>query len=1013
MFNLARLARTVVALTAVAAVRSGAQAPRKVTPVVAKHFYHDVWRKDDGLPLIDIGAIRQTADGYLWLEGVGDRVARFDGVRFTTMVGGDSIRVDGKFRHETPRLDFVDRAGRLMISYEGGKVLRYDAGRFTTFTPADSVHTYGPQTPAPAADGGFWAVFRDELWRWREGVYARATVTGAPQHGIHALATDAKGTLYIGYRDGRIFRTDGSTATPILAPSHSAIDVIRAVDDSTMVVVAMDATLILRGDRVIPVTVLDSTAIVDDVTSDRHGGIWISSHLKGLLHLDANGTVTESILASDVSSPTVHSMFVDREENLWVGTIAGLERFRRIPFETQLIAGGVANEASSGIAWVDSTTFFTLGDDGLVRRVTLARAPTSMNQSATSATIITNPTRYNESVMLDAGAHGTVWIALHNRIERWSPETGVTTRFPPLDSVRAVYQTLEARDGTVWAMTTRGLYRLEQGRFRAFVPSNAAHLALPRYHGYGILFQDSHDDIWAGSGILMRVSRDSMALFNAKNGFVDYPPRGIYEDRTGTIWLAAGRGKLVRVRGDELKTVVLSTDNGGENINALAGDALDYLWTLGDRGVTRMPLAQLNAVADGRSTTIDRTEFSGLDGLPSLAPVGESRAFARGPNKTLWLALDHSLLRVDPARLRRNDVPPPVHVEALEADDHDVSLDSARKGLAPGSYRVQLHFTANSFSIPSRVRFRYMLDNAEKTWTEATGLQRTATYTRLAPGTYRFRVQASNNDGVWNSVGSALDFRVLPEWYQTWWAAAGGILLIAGAAAGAAWTVARVRQSRSEARLHAMMEERSRMAREIHDTLLQGFTGVTLQLHALKARISQSPETLTAGVERLLEISDATLRSARQAVWEMRPPDLENADLAAALGNALDRASDGWPEVHYKVVGTPRRLEPEKEAAILRIAIEAATNAAKHASAKALDVELAFRPSTIALSVRDDGKGFRVDSALAPYGSHFGLVGMRERARKIGADVTITSAPALGTTVELIAHDNTRVEQRI
>ena len=1010
--RVARLAnRLLVLLLCATGVPAGAQT-RTTSSVVTRHFHHDVWRQDDGLPTGIVASLMQSADGYLWIEGLGDNVSRFDGVRFTRFLRGDSIRVRDRTLPEAPRLRFTDRAGRIFVTYEGGKVVRYEKGRLTTFVPRDSIHTYGPETPAPAPDGSMWAVFKDELWRWRDGVYSPVSIADLPKHRIHALQTDAQGMLYVGYSDGRLLRTDGRTVTPLPIPPNSGIGRLVAIDDSTLVAICTERMFRVRNGRVDALTVPDSAELTD-VTSDGKGGVWVATRIHGLWHLDANDALIDRIPPSDLASAEVRSVFVDREGSLWVGTVAGLERFRRVPFESYAIDGGVAEASSAGIAWADSMTFFTFGHDGLIRRVSLARTPSKTDPNAAVATVVTDPMRYTNQISLRAGSHGTVWVTFPKHVDRWSAETGKTTVYPGLDSAGVVYDALEARDGTVWAMTTRGLYRLANGRFVPFVPQNVAHLKLPRYHGYGALFEDSHQNIWAGSGLLLRVSRDSMAVFSSQNGLPGAPARAMYEDSSGTLWFSTGPGRLLRVRGDHLAKVRLSSgDDQAESMLALSGDRLGNLWIAGN-GITRIPLADLNAVADGRATTVRRIQYNGLDGLPSLTPVGESRALAPGPNGTLWAAFDRSLLSVDPAHLPRNDVAPSVTIEALNVDEHGVSLDSAANGLAAGSYRSQLQFTATSLLVPSRMRFRYMLEGAEKTWAEATGLQRTATYTRLAPGTYKFHVQASNNEGVWNTVGSTLAFRVLPAWYQTWWAMAAGVLLIAGAAAGTAWGVARMRQSRSEARLHAMMEERSRMAREIHDTLLQGFTGVTLQLHALKTKVDQSPQALTAGVERLLELSDATLRSARQAVWEMRPPDLENADLAAALGAALERASDGWPAVRYDIVGTPRRLEPEMETAILRIAIEAATNAAKHANAKSLSVQLSFQPSAIALTVWDDGQGFLVDSALAPFGTHFGLVGMRERARRIGADVTITSELAAGTKVALVARDRGFTASRV
>lgn len=987
-----------------------AQSTTVTTPVVVHQYVRDSWHDVEGLPRQGVSSIEQTGDGYLWL-GSGQRVLRFDGVRFTTVLRSDSLAGEGgRPITRTPLLRFVDAHGDLWISYESGKIAKYTNGRFATITAYDSKMLFGPEVPSPTPDGGLWAIFRDELFRWENGKYTPALLNGEKFKGIGTLATDAMGVRYVGFRDGRILRSRGAVDTWLQLPPMKDPNAERIIADTNGTVWIRYLHSIVRwkdgkGEIVSP---LDSSIQYTAITSDNEQGVWVATDVQGLWHVNASGQIIGRIEATELDHAEVWALRVDKEGSIWVGTSAGLERFRKAPFTWYEIPGGITDLNAIGAVWADSQTFWTSNTRGNIRRIVLspmlralaANAPTPV----TLATTTTSAFALNPLTSLSAATRDGIWSATGVAVQHWSAKTGEQRTFNGLDSAGGTYQVLETSRGVTWAFTRRGLFRLDGDTFRRFVPTNQSRVRMPNYFGFGMIYEGTNGHVWFGGGTLMEVADDSLVMYTMKTGLGGQPVQAIAQDAAGTIWASSGIGNLTRVRNNVAVPVSLGAQNAESYVTGLAADTLGFLWMAGDAGVQRASLNELNAVADGRDSSVALTTFTTADGLPGQSVAGY-RGIYRAPSGALMFSFLRGIAVVDPANLYPNPVPPPVHIEDVFGDERVISRETLAAGLRPQTYRVEFQFTATSLLIPARMRFRYRLEGAENTWTEVSGLTRSATYTRLAPGPYTFRVQAANNDGVWNPVSASLAFRVLPLWYQTWWARTGGVLIVVAIGAIAALTVARVRLGRSEARIHAMMEERTRIAREVHDTLLQGFTGITLQLQGLKGKLRRSPETMEASMESLLETADATLLAARQAVWEMRPPDLERATLSEALGVALRRTTGERPALNYRVIGIPRRFPPETEAAVLRIGVEAASNAVKHAHATELDVELAFSRNDVKLCVRDDGCGFDVEPMTASSGTHFGLIGIRERARKVGATIAIDSTPGRGTTIVMSAED--------
>jgi signal transduction histidine kinase len=313
--------------------------------------------------------------------------------------------------------------------------------------------------------------------------------------------------------------------------------------------------------------------------------------------------------------------------------------------------------------------------------------------------------------------------------------------------------------------------------------------------------------------------------------------------------------------------------------------------------------------------------------------------------------------------------------------------------------RFEFDYAGLSFVAPLKVRYRYMLEGFDHGWTEA-GARRNAYYTNIPPGKYTFRVQAANNDGLWNTEGAALSFELRPHFYQTWWFYA----LLLACVVAAIVLLLRRRLNLAQREFRAVLGERSRIAREIHDTLAQGYVGISVQLELL-AELLRQRKLDDAGkhLDKTRDYVREGLADARQSIWALRTQDADETTLPVKLRRIAEAAGGGGLNSNFSLFGAYRSLPAETERELLRIAQEAVHNVKKHAGASQLWVELDYGPGTIALEVRDDGRGGAVDRAHVTSSGHFGLTGMRERAAAIGGELEVESAPGTGTSVRLRA----------
>ena len=363
---------------------------------------------------------------------------------------------------------------------------------------------------------------------------------------------------------------------------------------------------------------------------------------------------------------------------------------------------------------------------------------------------------------------------------------------------------------------------------------------------------------------------------------------------------------------------------------------------------------------------------------------------------TLWFATAKGVATLNPAAMHETAVPPPVVIQRFLVDNAAQAQTSQPPRFAFGHNSFTFDYAGLSFAAPSRVRYRYLLSGFDKQWTEA-GTRRTAYYTNLPPGRFIFRVQAANSDGVWNRTGAELAFIILPPFYRRVWF----YLLVALVLASLAYAIyfLRVRRLRSE--FDAVLAERSRIAREIHDTLAQNFVGISIQLQIAEQHlVARNTAGVTEQLQQTRALVQEGLNDARQSIWELRASVAQDS-LPTRISRAVERSARNGIADRVTIGGIYRPLDASIEKEVLRIAQEALANVARHARATEVHVELRYESDRLLLSVVDNGTGFDPD-VVSSNGDHFGLEGMRERAAGLAATLSVTSAPGDGTTLRLI-----------
>lgn len=959
-----------------------------------RQFFHSRWTVRDGAPG-QIEAIAQTIDGYLWL-GTATGLVRFDGVRFESYPAASGEQLVST----SVSTLFALPSGGLWVGFTVGGASFIQDGRTVNYSAQEGLPSTTVYKFARDSGGSMWAATGLGLQRLDGSKWVRVgSDWNYPGKLANSLLLDNIGVLWATTEETVVFLQRGDKEfrrTGIRLPWPAQMG--QAPDGSRWLADNSVRPFSSAGPDIQLETVPDVSRrrfSSQGILFDRDGGLWVANETGGVLRVPFPNRLsvtvrfgaagTESYVSKDGLTGSARVVFEDREGNIWVGTGGGLDQFRR----NKLIQ----------VAWPSSSYGYAMvpDHDGIVWAGTLNEPLMRFENGALTGRAplrqITCGYRDRDGIIWWGGREG-IWRFEKGRYTPIPLPSGlVVSKINGAVIIHDVQAITKDLDGALWVSIARdGVFRLVNG-------------AWTRYGEPAITaITDSGGDVWLGypGNRISRVHSGRARNYSAGDGFHVGNVTALHES-AGLVCIGGEFGLAV-FDGSRVTMVEPDGTEAFNGISGIVGTASGDLWLNANAGVFHMNAAEIRHVKADHSYRVKYELFDTQEFLPGApAPLRPFPTAVAGTDGRLWFANGNGILWLDPLHIPRNPLPPPVSIQALTVDNRRYPPTPDLQ-LPVGTANVELDYTALSLSIPGRVQFRYKLEGADRDWHHA-GSRRQAYYPNPLPRKYRFRVVASNNDGVWNETGAVLDFSVLPAWYQTEWfrvAVAGAVILLL-------WAIyqLRVRQIAASvsARFDERLAERTRLARELHDTLLQTIQGSKMVADDALADDADALRMRRALVRLSGWLAQATVEG-RAALNAIRTSTTQRNHLADAFQEAAEECRPkGQMEISLSVAGKVKEIHPIVREEVYRIGYEAIRNACNHSGGARLEVELSYTRDLI-LRVRDNGKG--IDPELAAHGKegHFGLEGMKERAARIAGRLTVFSTGKSGTEVDLIVPGN-------
>jgi signal transduction histidine kinase/ligand-binding sensor domain-containing protein len=958
-------------------------------------YAHTAWRVEDGAFDGAPNAITQTPDGYLWI-GTDAGVVRFDGVRFVRWTPPMETRAlsvavysllgtrDGSLWIGTMRSvvrwdrgsglqQFPELLGRFNALLEGsdgavwaarsrlagtmpGPVCRVTSSGVRCFGAADGIACPNAVAAIRDQQGDLWFGGSNALCRWNEAgsrifLQKELTATGGLE-GITSLASASDGSIWVG-----IGRSGGGLGLVHLRDGTAQPDIMPGFDASRIEVTAL--------------------------LVDRDDSVWIGARGNGIYRI--RGRTVDHFGTSDgLSSDSIRGFYQDREGSVWVVTSRGVDRFRGFHVVSYSVRQGLPSDnVHSVLAASDGTIW--MGMQGALGRLRDGIASSLSSRDGLPGKSTT--------ALFEDRAH-RLWVGVDDGLAVYENNTFRSVPSDDQQPLGIVTAMTQDADGSMWVQlqgTRAGLLHIVDGMVRERTPAAKIPVAFD-------LQPDPDGGIWMAlrTGVLGHVRQGTLQTFPLGGSPVRVQALHVSADRS--VWIATLEGLFHWKSGVVTR---LDRTNGlpCDSIFALAPDGSGGLWLYARCGVIRLSAADLGKWSAQPDVMVAPHVFDPLDGaLPAIATFAPRASTS--PDGRVWFANDSVLQMIDRDRLPDQAMTMEVHVEQIVADRRTyAAIDGLR--LAARTRDLQIDYTVPSFAVPEKIRFRYRLDGEDPDWQEP-GTRRQAFYNDLGPGTYRFHVIASNADGIWNAQGASLQFTIAPAYYQTLWFRSTAVALFAGLlCAGYVLHMRRVTAGIAD-RMEARLTERERIARELHDTVLQGAYGVILRFQAVAERMPPSDPTRVT-IEDTLSRAEQVVAEGRRRVDGLRTQSDDGSGLQAALAAVgKEVVSSAHADVTVISEGRSRALHTIVRDEVYWIAREAIVNALRSAHATRVEVELSYRRANLCVRVRDDGRG--IDPAVLEAGGragHWGLRGMKERARRIGAAFDIWTGADVGTEVSL------------
>ena len=966
------------------------------------NYFTRVWQVEKGLPQNKVTAVVQTQDGYLWV-GTYSGLARFDGVRFTVF--------DNK---NTPELH-SSRVTSLFESSDGTLWIGQENGGVTT-----------------CKNGKFQPVKIRAAWINQK---------------ISGITADESGDVWLLNGNGLLARIrDGLMLSPETGTATKLLSLARA--NNGAIWVARDGRLsVLEHAQLRPVYPdwpLTNSTYVQGIGASRDGGLWVASNGRIRKWKDAqwtqdlgtapwelapltqltetrNGTLVAAtantglfLLFPGTGEPPLHfnrfngfqadwipAVLEDREGNLWVGTGGnGLVEMRLNNIQTVEPPDRWRGRALLSVcAGRNGELWVCTEGAGLYR----LQNGEWTNFGYTNF----NNNSYVWSVAEDAAGQlfiGTWGAGLFVREgERFKFAPGMENVMLPIPAL------LPARDGGLWAGTEAGLLRYQDGQTNWFTEANGRSLRDVR-----CIAEAANGAVWfgvAGNGLAC-LENGRIRQFHQSDGLASDYVNCLHFDADGALWIGTFDSGLCRLKNGKFSVIDRAQGLPSSVIGDIEDDGHGFFWMSSHGGIIRASKAELNDCADGKNKTVNWLTYGVNDGLPTIeCSEGLQPAGGQTPDGRLWFPTSKGLVVVSPNEVRINHLPPPMALEELLVDGVLVTNIVSPLRIPPGRNRLEFHYTGLSFVAPEKVSFKYRIEGLENDWVDA-GPKRVANYSFLPPGDYVFQVKACNNDGVWNEAGVALPFTLLPHFWQTVWFRVLAGLLIVVAASGAVWFETRRRLHRRLEKLerqHAVEQERSRIAHDIHDDLGSQLTRITMLSESARS-LGDDPKQAASDLNQIYDTAREATKAMDEIVWAVNPKHDTLESLTSYLEKfALDLlgAAGIRCRLDLPLQSPVWQLTSDARHNLFLAYKEALNNVVKHSAASEVQIRLALEATAFELDIADNGCGFdpkKLSAKAAVKTGRLadgnGLASMNWRLLQMGGACQITSAPGKGTLVK-------------
>ena len=992
------VAKKTLAIIVIAASTLGATISSHAAPASKANFFLRSWKTENGLPDNAVTAVVQTHDGYLWVGTYGG-MARFDGVHFTVFNSA------GEPELQSDRITclYEDPKGTLWIGHERGDLTSYRDGKFH----AQSVHETGVRRKISGIgddeNGDVWMVSEEgTLVRVRDD--AKCALPNSD--GVVVTAQDGTSHFWVA-SGGKLARLDKGKLDVLTGTNSDNvfggyIQGICASRNGGVWVVSDNRVRKFLGEKVTEdrgANPCNATLVCMMETAN--GDLAMGTSMDGLYLLSSNRSVLHFDLASGFPNDWIRSLADDRENTIWVGAgSVGLTALRRGKVETL--------EAPDH--WQQRVLLSTtVSRDGAIWASTegggLYRLLNSEWKNYGESSGLSN--LFVWSVSQDA--QGRIWASTWGGGIFFQQGDDFITP-PGLENVNApMAATLQTPDGATWIGTANGLIRYQDGAVKWFGEKDG--LKAPDVRAIAAA---RNGTIWFGmlGGGLGRLQNGVIKQFQKADGLSSDYVQSLKLEDDGTLWIGTYGSGLNRFKNGKFSRITTTAGLPNNFICAIEDDGRGNFWISSHHGIFRVSKKALADCADGKTSTVTCLDYGEGDGLPSLECSGGLQpAAGKLADGRICFAVSKGLVIIDPSDTKVNQLPPPVVIEDIIVNGKLISPDSVETNeplkIPPGQQRFQFNFTALSFIAPERMRFEYQLVGWDKDWVRAVSEKRVAEYSYIPPGSYTFRVRACNSDGIWNPFGASVALIVQPLFWQTWWFDVITAIAAIALVASIVWFVSRRRMRRKledVQRQQAIERERTRIAKDIHDHLGANLTRISLLSQSAQGELENAAEAAIQ-LERIYETSRELTRSMDEIFWAVNPRHDTLDSLASYLGNF---AQEYLTSLHIRCrLEVPLHLPHWPISAETRHNIflafkEALHNVVKHSEATEVVVFLTVEADTVAMIVKDNGKGFNPEAITSRPGRGNGLKNMAQRLEKIGGHCAIKSRPGSGTEISFL-----------